>query len=253
MIPKWLQLVTAVSVMLCVLTAGALAQRGGGGGFRGGGFGGPGGFRGPFGGGGLVGLAMRDDVQQELQLVDEQQEKVAEVVDETRNQMRDELRDLFSQMGDLSDEERQDRFDQIRSKVEAINASMEKRLKKVLLPHQFDRLKQIELQARIQQRGAAALTSGELAEALDLTEAQREKLEQRAEEVQQELQEQIRQLQVEARNKILAVLLPEQRAKLDSMMGDQFDSLDQIPGFGGPGGRGGRGGFRGASRGERER
>jgi Spy/CpxP family protein refolding chaperone len=224
----------------------AVAQRGGGG-FRGGGFGGP------FGGGGLVGLAMRDDVQQELQLVDEQQEKVAEVVDETRNKMRDELRDLFSQMGDLSDEERQERFAEIRSKAESINAAMEKRLKKVLLPHQFDRLKQIDLQARIQQGGAAALTSGERGETLGLTAAQREKLEQRAEEVQQELQEQIRQLRIEARAKILAVLAPEQRAKLESMMGDQFDALDQGPGFGGPGGRGGRGGFRGAGQRDRQR
>jgi Spy/CpxP family protein refolding chaperone len=244
---RWLRLATALVAVLFAFSAGrAVAQRGGGG-FRGGGFGGP------FAGGGMVGLVMRDEVQQELQLVDEQQEKVADVVDATRNQMRDELRDLFSQMGDLSDEERQQRFDQIRSKVDSINAAMEKRLKKVLLPHQFDRLKQIELQSRIQQRGAAALTSGELAETLDLTEAQREKLEQRADEVQQELQEQIRQLRIEAQNKILAVLSPEQRAKLEAMMGDQFDSLDQGPGFGGPGGRAGRAGFRGAGQRDRGR
>jgi Spy/CpxP family protein refolding chaperone len=138
--------------------------------------------------------------------------------------------------------------------MESLNADLEKRLKKVLLPHQFDRLKQIDLQSRLQQRGAAALTTGELAEALNLTEEQRKKLEQRAEEVQQELREQIRQLQIEARNKIFDVLTTEQRAKLESMMGDQFDLPDRGPGFGrggqggrfgrGPGADGGRGGGR---------
>jgi hypothetical protein len=187
---------------------------------------------------------MRDEVQQELQLVDEQQEKVQAAADDMRNRMQEELRDLFSQMRDLSDEERQERFDEIRKRVESLNADLEKRLKKVLLPHQFDRLKQIDLQVRLQQRGAAALTTGELAETLNLTESQREKLEQRAEEIQQELREQIRQLQVEARNKILDVLTAEQRAKIESLMGEQFQLADPGPGFGrgGPGGRFGRGG-----------
>jgi Spy/CpxP family protein refolding chaperone len=226
----------------------AFAQRGGGG-FRGGG---PGGFGGPFGGGGLMGLVMRGEVQQELQLVDEQQEKVNAVTEEMRDTMRDEMRDIFSQMRDLSDEERQARFDEVRARLESLNSDMEKRLKKVLLPHQFDRLKQIDVQTRLQQRGAAALTSGEVAEALDLTEEQREKLEQRAAEVEQELQDQIRQLRVEARNKLLEVLTPEQRAKLESMMGDQFDVPEQS--FGGRGGRFGRGFNRGPDGGnDRER
>ena len=214
----------AIMLVPCVLYA-----QPGGGGFRGGG--------GPFGGGGVMGLIMRDEVQQELQLVDEQQEKVQAVSEEMRNQMQEELRDLFSQMQDLSEEERQERFDEIRTRVEKLNSEMEKRLKKVLLPHQFDRLKQIVLQTRIQQGGAAALTTGELAETLNLTDAQREKLEERAEEVQQELQEKIRQLQIEARNKLFEVLTAEQRAKLDTLIGDQFD-LQPGPGFG----RGGRGG-----------
>jgi Spy/CpxP family protein refolding chaperone len=128
-----------------------------------------------------------------------------------------------------------------------LNKDLEARLKKELLPHQFERLKQIDVQSRIQQRGAGALTSGELAEALDLTDEQREKLEQRAAEVQEELQEKIAKLRIEARNKMLDVLTPEQRAKLESMMGDAFAMPEGGPGgFGRGGGRGGfgRGGDR---------
>ena len=187
-----------------------------------------------------MGLVSREEVQQELQLVDEQQEEVAAIADEVRTEMRDEMREVFSQMRDLSDEERRERFDEIRSRLESVNADMEKRLKKVLLPHQYERLKQIDLQTRLQQQGVVALTGGQLAETLGLSDEQREKLERRAAEVQQELQEKIQQLRVEARNKMLDVLTAEQRAKLESLMGDQFAMPDQ-----GPGRRGGFGGNRG--------
>lgn len=195
--------------------------------------GGPGGFGGPGGpfGGGLLGLAMRDDVQQELQLVDEQKDKVRGIADDMRNKVRDELRGIFEQMRDLNDEERRAKFGEIRNKVEAINADMEKKLDGVLLPHQLERLKQIDLQSKIRQRGADALTSGDLAKALNLTDEQREKLEKRAAELQEELQAKIRDLQADARKKMLDVLTPEQQAQLQKMMGDQFDLQDQ--GFGG--------------------
>ncbi len=201
--------------------------------------GGPGGPGGPrfFGGGGLLGIVTRDEVQQELQLVDEQKDKVRAISDDMRNKLRDQMRDVFSQMRDLNDEQRRAKFGEIRAKFEAVNADTEKQLEKVLLPHQLERLKQIDLQSRIQQRGALALTSGDIAKALNLTDEQRDKLEKRAAEVQQELQTQIRQLQADARKKMLDVLTPDQRTQLDKLLGQQFDL--PAPNFGG--------GFRGRS------
>lgn len=203
-----------------------------------GGPGGPGGFGGP-GGGGILGLAMRDEVQQELQLVDEQKEKVRALTDELRNKAREEMRGMFENMRDLSDEERRAKFDEIRTKFEAINSEMEKKLDGILLPHQLERLKQINLQNQIKYRGASALTSGDVAQALNLTDEQREKLEKRAAEVQEELQTKIRELQTEARKKMLDVLTPDQQAQLQKLMGDQFDMPE--PNFGGFRGRFGRG------------
>ena len=159
------------------------------------------------------------------------------ISDDMRNKLRDQMRDVFSQMRDLSDEQRRAKFGEIRAKLEAVNADTEKQLEKVLLPHQLERLKQIDLQNRIQQRGASALTSGDIAKALNLTDEQRDKLEKRAAEVQQELQTQIRQLQADARKKMLDVLTPDQRTQLDKLLGQQFDLPE--PNFGG--------GFRGRS------
>jgi Spy/CpxP family protein refolding chaperone len=212
-----------------------------GGGFFGGGF---------FGGGGsMLGLAMRDEVQQELQLVDEQKDKVRGIADSMGTKIRaqfDQSRDTFRQLGDLSDEERQAKFAEIRSKFEALNTDGERQLDKVLLPHQLDRLKQIDLQNKIQQRGASAITGGDVAKALNLTDEQRDKLEKRAAEVQQELQAKIRDLQADARKKMLDVLTSDQRAQLDKMMGQQFSLPEQNIGdrFRGRSGRGGPSGRR---------
>jgi Spy/CpxP family protein refolding chaperone len=223
-----------------------------------GGPGGPGGF---FGGaqGSLIALVQRPEIQQELQLIDEQRDKVDEVVTDARDRIGNEMRTMFADMGninELSEQERQARFDEIRVKFEKLNKEFEGDLKKALLPHQFDRLKQIGVQQRVQTQGANALSSGELAEALSLTDEQREKLEKRSAEVQQELQEKIAQLRLEARNKMLDVLTPEQRTKLNTMMGDAFAMPDG--GFGVPGGFQGRGGgrggfFGGGGRGDRGR
>jgi Spy/CpxP family protein refolding chaperone len=245
--------VSCVALAVVLASAAANGQPGGSP-LRGpggpGGFGGPGG---PFGGGGVLGLVMRDEVQQELQLVDEQRGKVESLTADARERIGTEMREMFSQLRDLGDEERRARGDEIRARMETLNKELEGDLQKVLLPHQFDRLKQIDLQSRIQQRGAGALTSGDLADALSLTDDQREKLEARAAEVQQELRDKIAQLQLEARNKMLDVLTPEQRAKLDSMMGAAFALPDGGPGgFQGRGGRGfGFGGRGGGDRGDR--
>jgi Spy/CpxP family protein refolding chaperone len=204
-----------------------------------GGPGGPGG--GPFGGGGgLLGLAARDDVQQELQLVDEQKEKVRALTDDMRTKVREEMGSMFQGLQGASDEDRRARFDEIRTKFETINKDMEKKLDGVLLPHQLERLKQIDLQNKMRQRGASALTGGDIAEALNLSDEQRDKLEKRAAEVQEELQTKIKELQADARKKMIDVLTPEQQVQLQKMMGDNFDMQDQ--GFGGFRGRFNRGG-----------
>lgn len=235
-----------VAVAFCAI---AVAQPGGppqGGGPRG-----PGGFGGPFGGGGLIGLAARDEVQQELQLVDEQKDKVRDLADDMRNKAGQQMRSMFRDMQDLSDEERRAKFGEIQSKAQEMAKDADKKLEGILLPHQLERLKQIDLQNKIRQRGSDALTNGDVAEALNLTDDQRDKLEKRAAEVQQELDTKIKELRADARKKVIDVLTPDQQAQLQKMMGDSFDLKDQ--GFGGFQGRFGPGGPGGQDRGGRNR
>ena len=240
---------SAIAVFLILLLPGfVLAQPPGGGGFRGGpgGPGGPGGF---FGGGGTLGLIQQQEIQREIELSEEQEAELQTLGETVRDEVRDATRGMLEGLRDLNDEERQAKFDEIRARFEEINKDVEARMQKVLMPHQFDRLKQIDLQSRIERGGAAALTEGELADTLGLSDSQREQIQERAEQVQQDLQEKISQLRLDARNQLLEVLTSEQRAKLEGMMGAAFAMPE--PQFGGPGGR--RGGFGFGGRGGRNR
>jgi Spy/CpxP family protein refolding chaperone len=236
-----------MSVSLASTIAVAQPLGGGGGGGRGGFRGGPGGPGGFFGGGGTLGLIQQQEVQREVELTEDQEAELQALGESIRDQMRDEMRPMFEGMRDLSDEERQTRFEEARARMEEIGKEAETKMQSVLLPHQFERLKQIDLQSRLQRGGAAALTQGELADTLGLSESQREQLQEKTEEVQKDLEAKISQLRIDARNQVLEVLTTEQRAKLQAMMGSDF-ALPE-PQFGPPGGR--RGGFGAGGRGGR--
>jgi Spy/CpxP family protein refolding chaperone len=202
--------------------------------------GGPGGF---FGGGGIAGILQMPEVQREIELTDDQRTELGKLRNEVRDQIRNQMQDSFNGMRDLSDEERQARVDQIRAQMETIRKDVEGKLQKTLLPNQFDRLKQIDLQSRVQREGSAALSQGELADQLGLTDQQKEQLQQKSEQVQQDLQAKIRQLRLDARTQLLDVLTAEQRTKLEALMGTQFDLPE--PNFNPNGGQfGNRGGGR---------
>jgi hypothetical protein len=184
------------------------------------------------------------EVQHEVELTDDQKTELGKLRTEIRDQIRNQMQDSFNGMRDLSEEERQARIDQIRTQMDTIRKDVEAKLQKVLLPNQFDRLKQIDLQSRVQREGAAALTSGELADQLGLTDDQKEQIQQKADQVQQDLQAKIRQARLDARNQLLDVLTTDQRTKLETLMGTQFDLPEPNPN---PGQFGNRGGNRGAN------
>ena len=137
--------VAALAIVFLMSPSHLVAQPpGGGGGFRGGrgGPGGPGGF---FGGGGTLGLIQQQEVQQEIELSEDQEAELRTLGETIRDEMRSEMQGLFQGMRDLGDEERQAKFDEIRTRFEEINKDAESQMQKMLMPHQFDRLKQIEM------------------------------------------------------------------------------------------------------------
>lgn len=215
-------------------TSAALAQPGGRGGFG--------------GGGDLAGLMRSDEVRRELEVTDEQLTDLEAMGEE----LRGEMRSMFEGMRDLSPEERQQRFQDLRADMEDLRAEAEERMGDILLPHQLARLKEISIQQQVRRGGLQGALRGNLAEELGITEEQREQMTEKAQALQQEMQAKIEEMRKEAQEELMSLLTADQRAKLESMMGSEFEI--QQPTFRGFGQAGGRfGGQRGGNRGRPQR
>jgi Spy/CpxP family protein refolding chaperone len=237
-------LVTALAVVcvvsVCITTALA-AQPGG----RRGGPGGRGGFGGGFGfgGGGLAGVLMREDARKELELVDEQ---VADL-QKMGEGLREKVGPLFSGLRDIEDpEERSAKFREAMTKASEMT---EKEIGKILLPHQMKRAKQLAFQQRLRGGAGRALTGGQLADELGISEEQREKLRAANEKLEAELRQKMAELRNKAQEELLKLLTPQQQAKFKDLVGEPFEF--QPMEFRRPGGEGGPGGQRGRGRGGR--
>lgn len=188
---------------------------------RGGGFGGP-------GGGGKLMLLQDEAVQKELEIVPDQLKELEKI----RDAMRTQMRDAFSGMRDLPDDQRRAAFDKMREKMRGMMQETEAKVNKILLPNQVERLNQIDLQQQLRRRGAdSAVTSDAMVKALGITDAQKKQLQEKAAEVQKELQTKIQKAREEAQKEILSVLKPDQQAKFKKLIGEQFQMPDR--GFGG--------------------
>jgi len=231
----YLALVVA-TLSTVLLSCPAFAQPGGGRGF-----GGRGG-----GGGGITDLLRSAEVRAELEIVDDQLEDIRSIESEVRDQMRS----MFQGMRDLDPEERRERMASMREEMEEITAGVSDQVKEVLLPHQYERLQQIQVQQQVTRQGMGGAISGALAEKLGLTEEQQEQMAAKARELQAEIQEKTAQLRQEAQDELLGMLTSEQRAQIEEMMGPKFD-LPQGRNFGGRGAGGNQRGNRGGGRGGR--
>lgn len=186
--------------------------------------GGPGG--GGFGGGGAGGLLRDDKVKAELNLVPDQEKKIEALGESLREKAREAMRDI--NWRDMSDADR--------AKLEEFRASSQKEYDAILLPQQRERLKQLMLQQSQQFSRSPGGINDTLAKELNITDAQKEALAKKAEEVRAEVQKKIAKIQEESRAEILSVLTAEQRSKLEKALGAKFEFSPPQFGQGGPGG-----------------
>jgi len=226
--------------------------------------------RGGFGGGGRRGgggvdagrLLRNEKVQTELKLDEDQRGELAKLAEEAI----DSVREMFSGFRDLSDAERQEKMEEMRTKRQELQADMRKKLEAVLNTDQVKRLDEITLQVR----GIGALADKQYMGKLSITDQQKQGIEDVVEaqrDMQRELFGSFRDLRdldpdeqqekmAEMRKKgeeisteteaaVLELLTAEQRTNFEELKGEPFE-LDRRELFGG--GRGGPGGQRGRGR-----
>jgi len=253
-----LQLLASAALIGALVMAAAGAQPPGGGRRPGGR--GPGGFMGGRGGpgmmgGGLVGLLGMEQVREELKVTETQQEKLRELGEKLREDMRGFFPDRES-VQDLTQEERRERMqeamEKFRKEAEKRAPEIEKQIAEILDKPQFKRLKQLE----VQRQGIDALVRADIIQALGLTEDQQKEIKEtiegrnrkqeelgtqmrgmfeggfrdRSEEERAKIREKMEQLgekrraiQSEAQKKAMGVLTDEQKAMMPNLMGERFE------------------------------
>ncbi len=224
--------------LLVVASQGSplFAQRGGGGGMRGGG--GPGGgFPGGMGmfgrgGGNSIDTALREEVRTELKLTTNQVqslEQLNEKLQEERRERMGSMRDQFQGIQDLSEDERRERFQSLQQEMAKQQQETRKQVSSILNAEQNARLSQLEFQLYLQ-RGAVEQALE--AAGVELSEADREKLNEAQDAMRQRIQEQMAEIQRKAQEEVLATVVD--TAKIKELAGEPFEFATRGPG--GPGG-----------------
>ena len=185
----------------------------------------------PFGGS-MLELLMNEDVRQEIELVDEQEQQLRELGEK----FRDKMRSRFQEMRDSGD------YSRMREVMTEVGKEVEKDASDVLLDHQVARLKQLQVQSKMQRGASEALASDAIREKLGLTDEQLKEIQEVAKEAQEEVRKKIQQAQKEAQEKILGVLTPEQQRVWKEMIGESFSFQNRSRFGGNRGPRGNRGG-----------
>ena len=108
--------------------------------------------------------------------------------------------------------------------AKATRENVEKELKDVLSFKQLKRLGQLEVQMKIRNRGARALTDDKLAGALEISEQQKKDIQSESRVMQKELQKEIEKLRQKFRQELIKDLLDkDQISKLQELSGDEYE------------------------------
>ena len=196
-------------------------------------------FGGQFGGGQFGGsnksrLLRSEQVQTELKLTDEQKSKINAILEESRPQGREGFGGNREEFRNLSQEERQKRFQEMAETARKRNAEVEQKLEGALDVDQVKRMNEIS----IQQRGLGALSDDEVAADLKLTDAQKTKIREINEANREKMREmftggrgqggednraRFQELRTNTEKQIMDVLTAEQKQAFADMKGSAFE------------------------------
>ncbi len=167
-------------------------------------------------------LLLTPQIQQELDIVPEQKERLIALQKDSQAKMME----AYKGFNEIPAEDRAAKYNEV---MGALGNEVEKEVQDILLPQQIRRVKQIALQMKMQQMGygmASALHSDDLTKELKITDEQKEELKKKEVEVRQEIQDKTKEfyqkLQDDAREKLFSVLTEDQRRKLDTLIGEKF-------------------------------
>lgn len=149
------------------------------------------------------------NVQKELELVPEQIEKLKELGKKYYEEARAD-QNVWKDWQKMTPDERKAKSAEVREKYKKRAEAMKAEVEKILLPHQLDKLKQIDFR----RRAPYALQSPSTLKKLGINDQQQEKLKQ----IREKLVEEYQQMQKKALDDALKVLTPEQKKQLEEQL-----------------------------------
>ncbi len=177
-----------------------------------------------------------DEAKTELKLTDAQTEKVTSMMEE----MRSSMMERFQSLQDVPEDEREAKS---AAMMKELGSDVTKQVKEILDAEQFARYHQISLQSM----GIDAFMQDEVAEKLKISDEQKKKLEELADDMRQEsmaifqdsqgdregAMKKIGDLRKSSMEKVMGAMTDEQKAAWTEMIGKPFT----MPAFGGGGRR----------------
>lgn len=166
-------------------------------------------------------------VQLELDFSDNQSRKV-ESLNNQRREISDELRNNFQsdRPKDESRDEARERIKKYAEMAEEKRQLLADELKDLLLPHQVTRMQQVTLQIKLQKsklRQGTGLLAPELISLLKISPSQERRILQKEKEIKAKLEKKIKQLWLEAEEELREELTSKQRDEYKELVGEPFD------------------------------
>ncbi len=186
------------------------------------------GFGGPFdlamgSSGDSFSLLNNPSVQKDLLLVDDQLEQIQEINKEFAQKIKTQLGEFKDEQGNFSFNPGANLGELIRE----LKQQQQQEIEKILLPNQQQRLQQVARQMKMKRLGTSRLLTEQLAEELDLSEQQQDRIRTRAKELQEELNRKVAELRENARQQLIKELSSGQRRKLAELIGDDLVISDE--------------------------
>lgn len=158
------------------------------------------------------------EIRQELDIMDAQMEEITQSRKDLEKQIREQVNKMME--GGFDPSKAKEMAEIMRSQ----RAAIDEQISQQLLPGQVKRLREVALRLQMKQAGTVGMLGRkDIMEALEISPEQLEELKKKATSLDEELKKRMEELKKKAQAELLAELKPEQRKKLEEMLGKDFD------------------------------
>jgi Spy/CpxP family protein refolding chaperone len=171
----------------------------------------------------IIGTLANPNMAKELDLLDEQKEIMEGLMKEFGQLQHSVGSDMKERWLAAGDEDRKELEKEYWGRIEEGRLSIVGQMKDNLLPHQIDRVEQLSAQRMMLEgkgRDSAGLLSDQMLSYLNITDKQKQRIENKSRELKKEVTKKIQKILEEAKQELLSELDAEQKRKYEKLLGD---------------------------------